>query len=307
MQRSTRPSAPALATLLLALCAAGLAHADGDPSTDDVPRLLPYQGVLELDGAPVEAAGDAALHLLFSLYDGPAAEQPVYSQRLRVEVFTGRFTATIGPTGEGPDGAEVPLDTVIMAADDLHLGMTLLGDPDDPADDVALNNRQRIYATPYAMWTTGATDLAVADRLHVGGEARVEGRMVVDGQARLNGGARIRGPVDLTAGSVDLDEIAPATIGRGLTRDGAAMNLDDAYLDARIRSWVRGHCRVQLGWRDSCHDCNNGPSKRVTVQANGTCIGGVGTNTGCRGVWGGVNTDGDVGNDDVFYVHLVCD
>ena len=32
--------------------------ADGDPTTDTVPRAIPYQGVLELNGHPVHAPGD---------------------------------------------------------------------------------------------------------------------------------------------------------------------------------------------------------------------------------------------------------
>ena len=145
--------------LLCAVLAAAPALADGDARTDDVPRLLPYQGTFEVDGQPLDARGADALHILFALYDGPEAEQPTYRQAIAVEVFSGRFNATIGPVGVGPDGAEVPIGDVITAADDLYLGMTLLGDPDDPEDDVALANRQRIYATPYAMWTTAATDL----------------------------------------------------------------------------------------------------------------------------------------------------
>ena len=300
--RTTRAAAPTIALALLALAAfTGPARADGDPTTDDVPRMLPYQGVLELDGEPVEAAGEAALHMGFALYDGPDAEQPVYSQPLVVEVFTGRFTATIGPVGIGPDGAERPIEAVIAAADDLYLGMTLLGDPDDPEDDIPLANRQRIYATPYAMWSTTATDISVA------GQARVGGDLDVAGRARV-GALQVDGPVELPAGSLDLDDLDPATVGRGLTREGASMGIDEAFLDARIRSWVRAHCTVRLGWRDSCSNCDLPPAKEATARADGTCIDARGRDTRCRSnnTWAGVNTDGGVNDDDVFYVRMIC-
>lgn len=298
----------ALIALFAATVFAAPCLADGDPRTDNVPRMLPYQGQLELDGRPVEATGDAALHLLFSLYDGPDAEAPVYSQPLVVEVYAGRFTATIGPVGVGPDGAEQPIDAVVAAADDLYLGMTLMGDPDDPDDDIPLSNRQRIYATPYAMWTTTATNLSVAGRADVAGDATVGGALtvagdatvggtlgardaVIDGEVQVGDGLRVQGPVALPAGSLSLD-----------TLEGGA-------LDAHIRGWVRSHCRVSLGWRDGCSNCGSGPAKHVTVRADGVCTGASGSDTRCRdnNNWGGVNTDGTVDGNDVFYVRLVCD
>ncbi len=301
-----KTTARTLAAAFVLGCLVGPAFADGDPRTDEVPRLLPYQGQLELDGRPVEATGDAALHLLFSLYDGPDAEQPVYRQPLVVEVYGGRFTATIGPEGEGPDGAVVPIDGVIAAADDLHLGLTLLGDPDDPADDIPLANRQRIYATPYAMWTTSATNLSVARDAAVGGNATVGGDIEVTGEARIGGGMRVTGPVRLDAGSVDLQEIDPAIAGRGINRSGAALDLDDGYLDARISDWVRNHCKVQLGWRDSCSNCGSAPAKIASAGADATCLGGQ--NSACRqGTWAGFNTDGNVNDDDVFYIRFLCE
>ncbi len=309
MNAITRAISAAFA-LLLAL--PGSALADGDPATDSVPRILPYQGRLAVDGAPVDATGEDALHLLFALYDGPDGEAPVYAQPLVVEVFAGRFTASIGPVGEGPDGAPRPIDEVIAAADDLYLGMTLLGDPDDPADDIPLANRQRIYATPYAMWSTTATNLSVA------GQARIGGDLAVGGGVQVDGGLRVDGPVDLPAGSVgggeiadgtlQLDDFAANILGEGLTRSGDAIAVDQAWLDDRIRSWVRSHCTAQLGWRDNCNNCGSGPAKQVTVRADGVCTGASGSDTRCRdnNNWGGVNTDSDVDGNDVFYIRMVC-
>ncbi|MCB9528199.1 MAG: hypothetical protein H6701_07375 [Myxococcales bacterium] len=303
---------PRAAVLLAALLGALVplataALADGDPRTDDVPRLLPYQGQLELDGRPVHATGDDALHLLFALYDGPDAVEPVYQQPIVVEVYSGRFTASIGPVGQAPDGSERAIAEVIAAADDLSLGITLLGDPDDPADDIALENRQRIHATPYAMWSTTATDLSVARRLDVGGDAQIGGALRVDGPVGLGPDA-IDG-AEITDGSVRLADLDPALVGDGLARGDEAIGVDPAWLDARIRTWVRGHCRVQLGWRDGCDNCNLAPAKHVTAQADGRCVGATGSNTSCRvnNTWGGVNSDGDVDENDVFYIRLVCD
>ena len=66
-------------------------------------------------------------------------------------------------------------------------------------------------------------------------------------------------------------------------------------IDDAIRTWVRAHCRLQIGFRDGCNGCGDGPAKIVTANANGTC--GAFTQNAdsqCRGVWAGLNTDGDV-------------
>lgn len=289
--------------ILLALCALPYAaQADGDPTTDNVPRILPYQGILELDGQPVNATGDNALHLGFQIFDGPDAELPVYRQDLRVEVYAGRFIATIGPVGVDGAGAEVPISQVVANADDLYLGMILLGDPADPADDIALSNRQRIHATPYAMWASSATNLSVAQDLRVGRNVTVAGDMTV------------QGALNLPAGAIETDALADAAVrpaklalGDGLSaRGGDTVGVDDAYLDARIRGWVRDHCRLTFGWRDGCNGCGS-PAKEITVQANGLCVGGRAASCRSNNTWGGLNFDGTVDeNDDVFF-RLECD
>lgn len=288
--------------IALSVLLSGSAFADGDPRTDNVPRVLPYQGILEMDGSPVNATGADALHITFALFDGPAAEQPAYRQDLRIEVYSGRFIATIGPVGQGPDGAEVAISQIVANADDLYLGMTLLGDPADPEDDVALANRQRIHATPYSMWSSTATNLSVAN------DARIGGALQVDGDAAVAGALTVGGAVNLPAGSLQVGNLDAAGFGDSID-GGARVDVNTAWLDDRIRTWVRSHCTVRLGWRDSCTNCNNGPSKEVTVRADNRCIGARGSNTRCRsaGDWGGVNTDGDVNGDDVFYIRFQCD
>ena len=265
------------------------ALADGDPTTDTVPRVLPYQGTLEQNGQPIHAVGDNALAMRFSLYDGLEGEEAVYIQDLSVEVFAGRFTANIGPLGTNANGDTTSIIEVIQAADDLHLGMTLLGDVDDPEDDIALSNRQRIHASPYSMWTTSATSLDVAVDLEVGNNIVVGNDANVVNDLDVGNSLSVGNAINLPDGAIEVADI------------------DSDGLDGRIRSWVRAHCTVRLGWRDGCDGCGSGPSKNVTVQANDTCVGGSGTATSCRGAWGGVNTDGDVDGNDVFYIRFNCD
>ncbi|MEO1270025.1 MAG: hypothetical protein AAFX99_18210, partial [Myxococcota bacterium] len=154
---------------LVGLTLLGLqAMADGDPTTDNVPRLIPYNGVLKTNGAPVTATGEDAPWLRFDITDGEEAQAPVvYSQSMQVNAYDGRFTALLGPTDD--DG--VAIDTVIGGADRLYLRMAILNthNPNDPAstadDDVALMNTQLLTLSPYALWATHATSFDVAGAL----------------------------------------------------------------------------------------------------------------------------------------------
>ncbi|MCA9565455.1 MAG: hypothetical protein KC561_18285, partial [Myxococcales bacterium] len=53
--------------LMGGLAATGIAvFADDNPATESLPRLLPYHGLLEIDGLPA----DGVFSMRFSLYDG---------------------------------------------------------------------------------------------------------------------------------------------------------------------------------------------------------------------------------------------
>lgn len=61
------------------------AMADRNPRTDDVPRLIPYNGVMEFNGRPVTLTGADSPWIQFDIYDA-ADNAPLYQQRMQVEV-----------------------------------------------------------------------------------------------------------------------------------------------------------------------------------------------------------------------------
>jgi len=157
------------------------ALADGDPTDDTVPRMFPYEGYLEHDGLPV--TGTQTLEV--SIFDGEGSASPVYIQEVTVEVYSGRFTATIGPTGRNVGGGSVDVVDVVNGADDLYLALTIM----DGDTQVALSERQRLFVTPYAIWTTSASDFEVFGALRVDGEATFDDNLVVStGELRVGTG-----------------------------------------------------------------------------------------------------------------------
>jgi hypothetical protein len=159
-----------------------------NPSVQGIPQVIPYQGVLELNGTPL----NRTLTIEFQLYDtiNQENEQFRYKQEItNIEVYQGRFTALIGPQGEDSQGNTIYLTDVIASTSQLYLGMTLV-DP-DTNERISMSNRQRLMSTPYAMWASGASRFTVQQNLNVGGEVAVAGNVRVGGALTMAGDSRV--------------------------------------------------------------------------------------------------------------------
>ncbi|MFT7582008.1 MAG: hypothetical protein ACI9MR_003689 [Myxococcota bacterium] len=87
-----------------------------------------------------------------------------------------------------------------------------------------------------------------------------------------------------------------------------------------VRDYVRSSCYIYFGWRDSCSDCTTTPTKWGRVR-HGACdeMADPGGDSNCFNVINsapnpdhvvrmyGLNTDGDVGGDDKFYIGYYCE
>lgn len=84
-------------------------------------------------------------------------------------------------------------------------------------------------------------------------------------------------------------------------------------IDEGVVAAVHANCSLYFGWRDSCNNCMEGPSKWGRVDGE-SCTDGAGADGSCVALdengtplhLYGVNTDGDVNGDDKFYVGLRC-
>jgi hypothetical protein len=81
-----------------------------------------------------------------------------------------------------------------------------------------------------------------------------------------------------------------------------------------LGSYINANCTLYFGWRDSCDGCTSGPSKVGRVSGD-DCANISGGNNNCvsvdlgneRGVrMFGFNTDGDVNEDDKFFIGIRC-
>jgi len=81
-----------------------------------------------------------------------------------------------------------------------------------------------------------------------------------------------------------------------------------------LGSYINANCTLYFGWRDTCDGCTSGPSKVGSVSGdactnlaggNNTCVSvDLGSDRGVRML--GINTDGDVNEDDKFFIGIRC-
>ncbi|MEO1270451.1 MAG: hypothetical protein AAFX99_20380 [Myxococcota bacterium] len=189
------------------------AVADQDPTTDQVPRLMPYSGILELDGQAVTATGNNAPWIRFELRDGVQDAAPVVlRQDAQVDVRNGRFHVVLGENDRMSNYVQSgDLSTAVVGADALYLRIILLGehDPESPSanagDDVVLSNAQRLLMSPYALWATHATNFEVANNLNVANDLNVADNLNVRGNiANSSGNVVVRDNLIMEEGSLRL-------------------------------------------------------------------------------------------------------
>jgi len=101
----------------------------------------------------------------------------------------------------------------------------------------------------------------------------------------------------------------PGQFATGLDQGGA---LTCASIDPAALAAVAESCSIYLGWRDECDGCSTPPSK--WGHAGASCTSSAGADSGCRSVTLGgtdlelfaLGTDGDVNDDDKFYLGWQC-
>ncbi len=197
----SRRTATIVTSLALGVILGGLwlGSAVADPSTSsvaDTPYLLPYDGVLNIDGLPAKGQ----VKIKFSLYSSLTTNAVQWTETQLVDMRDGRFSVGLGRT--------TSIDLRILTAERLYLGLAIVEDDGAGGErEVVLDARHQIEPAPHAAWTANAADLVVRGDLDVKGGANFVGAATVDAPpvvsstltVRNNAQATIRG--DVTVGT----------------------------------------------------------------------------------------------------------
>jgi hypothetical protein len=132
---------------------------------DTGPRIIPYDGYLELDAVPY----NGTLPVEFELSNG----SNVWTQRFdALPIHGGRFSANLGSGG-------ATLPQWIFASPTVSVAITV--------DGVRLANSQRIVPAPYAYWSAEGADFPVSGDLSVSRDTFVGRNLNVGGTLGVSG------------------------------------------------------------------------------------------------------------------------
>jgi len=169
-----------LVSLFVLVAGSMLAVAQMGPDDD---RLLPYQGYLELNGAPADTADYTMRFAVFATADADAscllsdpAGCPLWGEEQQVHVDAGAFSVVLGNASA--------LSDAVLAQDRLFLAIAVSG-PADGGAFSALDGKSEIFPVPFAARAAAARDYKVTGSLVVDGNADV-GSLDVDSDATAN-------------------------------------------------------------------------------------------------------------------------
>ena len=165
---------------------------DNNPATDTLPRGLPYEGHLAVDGVPL----NGAVAVTFALWSLPVGGGMLFEETQQVSFVNGRFSVLLG-VGMG----DLRIPPIVFDAADVYLGVTVRN--------TELSGRQRIVPVPHALWAARAADFIVADTLDVGGASNLGGATTV-GTPMMNADLKVNGA--LTAGATNVAGLTASSL-----------------------------------------------------------------------------------------------
>lgn len=226
----------ALSAATALVISSGAANADGVATTDSVPRLISYNGRVELSGVPYVGQ----LEMRFRLYDADRGDAPIFSEEYTgdqaVMVHAGDFSVMLGQYAAG-------LQTAITGADALTLGVEVRAPGE--VDWIPLAGRQAITPSPYAMWAVQGTDFTIARDAFVGrnvdviGSSRVRGNSNVDGTLTATGATTLQSSLNVAGGSTlsgNTSVGGTLSVGSTLSVTGAVTMANSLTVSRNIRA-----------------------------------------------------------------------
>ncbi len=167
----------------------GLSFADNIATTStvlDEGVIVPYDGYLMLDSAPVN---QVAQNLRFSLYESASGGTAQWVETQAVDINGGRFSAALGKGVKvSSDPANATFSEVILDAEKLYIGVEV---DDGTGNFIELAGRQAIEATPFAAWAATSADFNVENNLTVESNAQVGGNLGVTNDVNVGGTANV--------------------------------------------------------------------------------------------------------------------
>ena len=175
----------------------GLSFADNLRSTSNILNngvVLPYEGYLMLDSAPVNSQSQ---QVRFSLYESPSGGTAQWVEGQTVSVVNGKFAVALGANVNNKvssSPANATFSDVILDAQKLYIGIEVMN---DQGQFIELSGRQEIMPAPYAAWSARSADFKAEGDLTVEGVTRPQNGIIMRDDTSISGVDRIAGFNDL--------------------------------------------------------------------------------------------------------------
>ncbi|MEO1271663.1 MAG: hypothetical protein AAFX99_26525, partial [Myxococcota bacterium] len=173
------------------IMAVGLTSMAEDSELDTGPRVIPYNGVLEFNGSPLNGQAD----LMFTLTDDPSGENVnclFEEEHGDVSAYAGRFSVNIGSVvGDLPSCA---FDSDAMY---IEVGVR---EAESDGEYVALSGSQRIHPVPFSYWAAEGSDFKIDGALNVSGAISDP-----DSAVTIDDDLTVSGTIEPSAGNSGID------------------------------------------------------------------------------------------------------
>ncbi|MEL6179707.1 MAG: polymer-forming cytoskeletal protein [Myxococcota bacterium] len=190
------------------ILAIGLTSMAEDSELDTGPRAVPYNGILEFNGSPLNGQAD----LRFTLTDVPGGEGAnclFEEEHDNVSAYAGRFAVNIGSVvGDLPD--------CVFDSDAMYIEVGVRN-AESAGDYVALTGAQRIHPVPFSYWAAEGSDFTVDGNI-AADSATITGDISAN-TATIGGSATIA--EDVSASTATISDSATIT---GDVLTGSAAN-----------------------------------------------------------------------------------
>lgn len=123
---------------------------------DTVPRVVPYDGVLDLDGNGF--SGDVDLR--FRLHSAAENGEVLWTETWDADAGTASVTITGGRFSVNL-GTHESIEPIIASGTEVYLSLKVRL-ADDAGNYTTLNGRQRLNPVPFALWSSSGNDLAIS-------------------------------------------------------------------------------------------------------------------------------------------------
>ncbi|MEL6182488.1 MAG: hypothetical protein AAFS10_26260 [Myxococcota bacterium] len=224
-----------VSVLIGLILAVGVRSMAEDSELDVGPRTLPYRGILDFNGSPLNGPVD----LKFTLTNDASGENTTCwfeEEHDNVIAHAGRFSVNIGSVAGALPGCTFNSNSMSI--------LVAVRNADSSGDYIALAGVQRINPAPFSYWSAEGADFKNDGDLTVDGNiSNPSGSVTIDDSLQVNSGLNVQGNINNSTGNVvvsdNLNVTGALTARAGSSASDGITWPDNAFGGSGDDAWIR--------------------------------------------------------------------